>query len=215
MANMTRKKYMKKANKKTHDECEVYKVNDKDIYINVNVGTFEELPYIEYRDIYTVKINGVEYESLDDEIDDDFLEDLAFEAIPNYEENKVNYNEFFAKNVTNRILKSEFVTQLPCEQCPWHNKCLRLKLLVTNEYIIKDKLKEYNKVIGCFDRKIEYLNENNMNKILEALEFGGDTDVTVFLHRKKHVVEIVTTSSDNEVDFYMSTLEEYNYKYGY
>ena len=86
---------------------------------------------------------------------------------------------------------------------------------MNNKTSIRNKLEEFNRIVGCYDDGIERLNKNNLKKVLEALEFGGDTDVTVSLNGKKYVIEIVTTSSDDEVDFYMSTLKEYNDKYGY
>lgn len=81
----------------------------------------------------------------------------------------------------------------------------------------REKLEKIlQKPIGCYDENMEKLNAANLKKVLDAIkdEYFSDTDVEVFINRKRYVVEIVTEGLD-EVDFYVLSKEDYMDKYGY
>ncbi len=68
-----------------------------------------------------------------------------------------------------------------------------------------------NFTIGCWDKDIEKLNQNNLKNIIENL--GETTNVLVNLNRKKFICEM--NNIDSELDFRLISRENYISKYGY
>jgi hypothetical protein len=64
--------------------------------------------------------------------------------------------------------------------------------------------------IGCYDKLIDSLTKNELNKVLENIEYEADTDVSI--NSQKYVVEIDIV--ENEVDFNVLTIIEYKQRYG-
>ena len=80
----------------------------------------------------------------------------------------------------------------------------------TNREVIADKIAPLE--IGCYDKKMEDLNQTNLKKVLNELEYDLDTRVEVFINRKKHIIEICNV--DNEVDFEVLTMSEFRNRNG-
>lgn len=64
--------------------------------------------------------------------------------------------------------------------------------------------------LGCYDKVLEKLPEEELQKVLENAEYQTDTDVTI--KNKPYVVEIDIV--DSEVDFSVLTKSEYISRYG-
>lgn len=73
-----------------------------------------------------------------------------------------------------------------------------------NREVIADKIAPL--VIGCYDKKMNDLNQINLKKVLNELEYDLDTRAEVFINRKKHIIEICNV--DDEVDFEVLTMSE-------
>ena len=80
----------------------------------------------------------------------------------------------------------------------------------TNREIIVEKLKSEGYVLGCWDKQLDKLNKSNLKKVLDNIRYTSDTKV--FIDRKPFIVEI--SECDNEIDFNVLTLKEYQYRYG-
>lgn len=80
----------------------------------------------------------------------------------------------------------------------------------TNREVIANKIAPLE--IGCYDKKIEELNQTNLKKVLNELEYDLDTTVEVFINRKKHIIEVCNV--DNEVDFEVLTMSEFRSRNG-
>ena len=80
----------------------------------------------------------------------------------------------------------------------------------TNKQIIIEKIKSEGYDIGIYDKFIDKLNKTNLKKVLDNIRYTSDTKV--FIDRKPFIVEI--DEVDNEVDFNVLTLKEYEYRYG-
>lgn len=78
----------------------------------------------------------------------------------------------------------------------------------------KDRIeKALNKLgygIGCYDKTIERLNSNNLKKVMDNVKYSEDTKVLI--NRKPYIVQI--DEVDNEIDFNIITLGEYEEQYG-
>lgn len=64
--------------------------------------------------------------------------------------------------------------------------------------------------LGCYDEAIERLNSNNLKKIMDNIKYSEDTKVLI--NRKPYIVQI--DEVDNEIDFNVITLAEYEENYG-
>ena len=80
----------------------------------------------------------------------------------------------------------------------------------TNKQIIIEKIKSEGYDIGIYDKFIDKLNKTNLKKVLDNIRYTSDTKV--FIDRKPFIVEI--DEVNNEVDFNVLTLKEYEYRYG-
>ena len=65
--------------------------------------------------------------------------------------------------------------------------------------------------LGCYHHAIESLAPNQLKKILEGVKYGS-VDIKVSMKRKPHIVEI--SYVDNEIDFNIMTLSDYENQYG-
>ena len=81
-----------------------------------------------------------------------------------------------------------------------------------NKIKIQKEIEKHGYNLGCYDSEIEKLNPSNLKKILDVIKYGDSTDVPIFINRKKYIVEI--SIIDNEIDFQVLTLEEYEARYG-
>lgn len=80
----------------------------------------------------------------------------------------------------------------------------------TNREIIVEKLKSEGYILGCWDKQLDKLNKSNLKKVLDNIRYENDTKV--FYNRKPFIVEI--SECDNEIDFNVLSLKEYEYRYG-
>ena len=80
----------------------------------------------------------------------------------------------------------------------------------TNREIIVEKLKSEGYILGCWDKQLDKLNKSNLKKVLDNIRYENDTKV--FYNRVPYIVEI--SECDNEIDFNVLTLKEYQYRYG-
>ena len=80
----------------------------------------------------------------------------------------------------------------------------------TNKEIIVEKLKSEGYILGCWDKQLDKLNKSNLKKVLDNIRYTSDTKV--FYNRVPFIVEI--SECDNEIDFNVLTLKEYEYRYG-
>ena len=80
----------------------------------------------------------------------------------------------------------------------------------TNREIIVEKLKSEGYVLGCWDKQLDKLNKSNLKKVLDNIRYTSDTKV--FYNRIPFIVEI--SECDNEIDFNVLSLSEYQYRYG-
>ena len=80
----------------------------------------------------------------------------------------------------------------------------------TNKQIIIEKVLSEGYKLGIYDRYLDKLNKSNLKKVLDNIRYTSDTKV--FINRIPFIVEI--SEVDNEVDFNILTLREYEYRYG-
>ena len=80
----------------------------------------------------------------------------------------------------------------------------------TNKQIIIEKVLSEGYELGIYDRYLDKLNKTNLKKVLDNIRYTSDTKV--FINRIPFIVEI--SEVDNEVDFNVLTLKEYEYRYG-
>lgn len=80
----------------------------------------------------------------------------------------------------------------------------------TNKQIIIEKIKSEGYEIGIYDKLIDKLNKTNLKKVLDNIRYTSDTKICI--NRKPFIVEI--SEVDNEIDFNVLTLKEYEYRYG-
>ena len=79
-----------------------------------------------------------------------------------------------------------------------------------NREVIAEKIAPL--IIGCYDEKMDNLNQTNLKKVLNDLEYDLDTRIEVFINRKKHIIEVCNV--DNEVDFEVLTMSEFRNRNG-
>ena len=80
----------------------------------------------------------------------------------------------------------------------------------TNREIIVEKVFNEGYDMGIYDKFLDKLNKSNLKKVLDNIRYTSDTKV--FYNRTAYVVEI--SECDNEIDFNVLTLKEYEYRYG-
>ena len=80
----------------------------------------------------------------------------------------------------------------------------------TNREIIIEKVFNEGYDMGIYDKFLDKLNKSNLKKVLDNIRYTSDTKV--FIDRKPFIVEI--SECDNEIDFNILTLREYEYRYG-
>ena len=80
----------------------------------------------------------------------------------------------------------------------------------TNKQIIIEKVLSEGYELGIYDKYLNKLNKQNLKKVLDNIRYTSDTKV--FIDRKPFIVEI--DEVNNEVDFNILTLREYEYRYG-
>ena len=80
----------------------------------------------------------------------------------------------------------------------------------TNREIIVEKVFNEGYDMGIYDKFLDKLNKSNLKKVLDNIRYTSDTKV--FIDRKPFIVEI--SECDNEIDFNVLTLKEYEYRYG-
>ena len=81
---------------------------------------------------------------------------------------------------------------------------------MNNKGRIEKALNKLGYVIGCYDEIIEQLNSNNLKKVIDNMKYSEDTKVLI--NRKPYIVQI--DEVDNEIDFNVITLSEYEEHYG-
>ena len=82
---------------------------------------------------------------------------------------------------------------------------------MTNRKIIEKVLNNNGYKIGCWNSNMENLSTRSINKVVNMLNTYTDIDIHVTVNKIKYVIEV--SSCDNEVDFNMITLKEYNNRY--
>ena len=80
----------------------------------------------------------------------------------------------------------------------------------TNREIILEKVFNEGYDIGIYDKFLDKLNKSNLKKVLDNIRYTNDTKI--FYNRKPFIVEI--SECDNEIDFNVLSLKEYEYRYG-
>ena len=80
----------------------------------------------------------------------------------------------------------------------------------TNKQIIIEKVLSEGYELGIYNKYLDKLNKTNLKKVLDNIRYTSDTKV--FINRIPFIVEI--SEVDNEVDFNVLTLREYEYRYG-
>ena len=80
----------------------------------------------------------------------------------------------------------------------------------TNRQIIVEKVFNEGYDMGIYDKFLDKLNKSNLKKVLDNIRYTSDTKI--FIDRKPFIVEI--SECDNEIDFNVLTLKEYEYRYG-
>lgn len=80
----------------------------------------------------------------------------------------------------------------------------------TNKEIIINKIKSEGYTLGIYDNMLDKLNKQNLKKVLDNIRYTSDTKI--FINRKSYIVEI--SEVDNEIDFNVITLVEYESRYG-
>ena len=80
----------------------------------------------------------------------------------------------------------------------------------TNKQIIIEKVLSEGYELGIYNKYLDKLNKTNLKKVLDNIRYTSDTKV--FINRIPLIVEI--SEVDNEVDFNVLTLREYEYRYG-
>ena len=80
----------------------------------------------------------------------------------------------------------------------------------TNREIIVEKLKSEGYILGCWDKQLDKLNKSNLKKVLDNIRYENDTKI--FYNRVPFIVEI--SECNNEIDFNVLSLKEYEYRYG-
>lgn len=81
----------------------------------------------------------------------------------------------------------------------------------TNKEILEAAVKKEAMNLGCWDKGMELLNRNNLNKVIKGFKYGS-CDIAVCINRRRFVVEV--SHVDNEVDFSLISAQEYKAKYG-
>ena len=82
--------------------------------------------------------------------------------------------------------------------------------MTTIKETIKNNLSDNGLELGCWDEKLELLNDKDLKQVMDNMMWEQDTDVTI--NKKLYVVEISIV--DAEVDFSVLTQEEYIDRYG-
>ena len=80
----------------------------------------------------------------------------------------------------------------------------------TNREIIIEKVFNEGYDMGIYDKFLDTVNQQNLKKVLDNIKYQCDTKV--FYNRTAYVVEI--SECDNEIDFNVLTLKEYESRYG-
>ena len=82
----------------------------------------------------------------------------------------------------------------------------------TKLHKITERSNELSLTVAIYDEGIENISYNQLNEILDQLQFGTG-DVLVSIRRKQYVVEVVI--DNKELDLYLLSREDYENKYGY
>lgn len=80
----------------------------------------------------------------------------------------------------------------------------------TNREIVIEKILNEGYEIGIYDKFLDKINKNNLKKVLDNIRYTSDTKICI--NRKPFIVEI--SECNNEIDFNVLTLKEYEYRYG-
>ena len=80
----------------------------------------------------------------------------------------------------------------------------------TNKQIIIEKVLSEGYELGIYNKYLDKLNKTNLKKVLDNIRYTSDTKICI--NRKPFIVEI--SEVDNEIDFNVITLKEYEYRYG-
>lgn len=81
----------------------------------------------------------------------------------------------------------------------------------TNREIVIEKILNEGYEIGIYDKKLDTVNQQNLKKVLDNIKYQCDTMINI--NRKKYIVEI-DIIDNNEVDFNVLSLREYESRYG-
>ena len=81
----------------------------------------------------------------------------------------------------------------------------------TNREIIVEKVFNEGYDMGIYDKFLDKMNKNNLEKVLDNIRYENDTKV--FYNRRPYIVQI-DNSIDLEVDFNMISLETYISMFG-
>lgn len=75
---------------------------------------------------------------------------------------------------------------------------------------IEKRCNKYGFRIGCYDDQLNKLSENNLRRVLAAIEYS--TDTKVMLHNKPYIAEL--DEVDGEIDIKLTPLKEYESRFG-
>ena len=81
----------------------------------------------------------------------------------------------------------------------------------TNREIIIEKVFNEGYDMGIYDKFLDTVNQQNLKKVLNNIKYQCDTKINI--NRKKYIVEI-DIIDNNEVDFNVLSLREYESRYG-
>ena len=76
---------------------------------------------------------------------------------------------------------------------------------------LEREIKRNDFIVGIYDDKLDSIDDSAYRKIIENM-FHGSTDILININRKKYIVEV--SHVDNEIDFNVMELKEYEAQYG-
>ena len=84
--------------------------------------------------------------------------------------------------------------------------------MMNNKEKILKKITPF-KLVG-YTEQFEQLNEENLNKVLDGFDYGGNTDVPIQLNGESYIVEIYREGLEPEIDLNIISVAEYETLYG-
>ena len=77
---------------------------------------------------------------------------------------------------------------------------------MTNQEMVMNKLQQEG-VTGTYNEFLDKLSKKELKKVLEGIDYGGNTDIPVSIRRKKYVIQIEYW--DYEISFHPISNEKY------